>query len=81
MNPLWAGFIPLDAVGLTESRLLDALNVVFIQSSRSSPSVVLCGVRQAAAIQAHVDFQGRDRRRIKREVNKAMRRARRELSQ
>jgi hypothetical protein len=37
---------------------------------------IICGGPQAAAIRAHVEFQGRDRRRIKREVNKAMRKAR-----
>jgi hypothetical protein len=43
------------------------------------PHFMVIGRVQAAIIQAHVKFAGRDRRRIKREVNKAVRRARRGL--
>lgn len=57
---------------------MDALNALFIKSAPRSPDVIQCGGPQAAAIRAHIDFQGRDRRRIKREVNKAMRKARQE---
>lgn len=74
MNPLWQRAVPISAVVITPTRFLDAINAVIVQGDR--PDYILCGVKQAAAIRAHVDFQGRDRRRIKREVNKAMRKAR-----
>lgn len=74
MNPLWQNAVPLSGIAIIELSLIDKLNTVFVQASK--PDYILCGVQQAAAIRAHVDFQGRDRRRIKREVNKAMRKAR-----
>jgi len=42
------------------------------------PDLILAGAEQYAMLQAYVDFQGRDRRRIKREVNKAAKQARRQ---
>ena len=39
--------------------------------------LVQCGPETYATLMVYVDFQGRDRRRIKREVNKAVRRVRR----
>jgi hypothetical protein len=44
--------------------------------SYERPQFILCGPVFHAAALAHVRFDGRDRRRIKREVNKAMRKAR-----
>ena len=41
------------------------------------PNYMLCGTVQYAMLNAHIDFQNRDRRRIKREVNKAAKKARR----
>lgn len=40
------------------------------------PAYIMAGRVTYAMIEAHVKFQGRDRRRIKREVNKAVRKAR-----
>lgn len=40
-----------------------------------APSIILCGHTQHAIIEAIVKFQGRDRRRVKREVNRAIARA------
>jgi hypothetical protein len=52
---------------------LAAINRVFAASQ--PPAVMIIGNVQHAIIQAHLAFRGRDRRRIKREVNKAIRRA------
>lgn len=43
-----------------------------------SNRVVFCGPVQYAMLKAHIDNQHRDRRRIKREVNKAARKARKQ---
>ena len=76
MNPFWQSSIPFGAVEIRETLPLDALRKAFVVSAPNRADIILCSVPQAAAIRAHVDFQGRDRRRIKREVNKAMKKAR-----
>lgn len=43
------------------------------------PQIMLVGAVCYAMLGAHVEFSGRDRRRIKREVNKAARKAKRKL--
>lgn len=63
-------------VRLQRSELVDAF--MRVGATKDKPEVILCGPAQYAMIQAYVEFQGRDRRRIKREVNKAARNARRE---
>lgn len=65
---------PFEAVTISQSQLLGALNGLWIAGCR--PSHIEAGPVQYAMIGAHIDFQGRDRRRIKREVNKAAKRAR-----
>lgn len=42
----------------------------------SNPQYILAGATQSAMITAMVEFKGRNWRRIKREVNKAVRKAR-----
>lgn len=46
---------------------------------RSGSTLIMAGTVQYAMIRAHIDNQGRDRRRIKREVNKAAKKARRAM--
>lgn len=50
---------------------LDRL-MVEIASIKATPSHIIVGAVQYAGLKAHIDWQGRDRRRIKREVRKAM---------
>lgn len=75
MNPFWGMYQPLHGITLSQASILEAIAPVFARGS--SPSVLACSPATYAAIRATIDFQGRDRRRIKREVNKAMRKARR----
>ncbi len=68
--------IPYDAVLITETQMLDLYRQAVAWPKSNE---ILVGPEQYATLNAFIDNQHRDWRRIKREVNKAARRARRKV--